>query len=99
MLNTLGMAQAALGDVEHGVERLRQAIEVGRASGDADNLATAYSNLADTLSMVGRTQDALAMAKEAAHDRALEQHVRGRRDQERERDARVSDEPEQVEVP
>jgi DNA-binding CsgD family transcriptional regulator len=64
MLNTLGMAQAALGDVEHGVERLLQAIEVARASGDVDNLATAYSNLADTLSMVGRTQDALTTAKE-----------------------------------
>jgi DNA-binding CsgD family transcriptional regulator/tetratricopeptide (TPR) repeat protein len=64
MLNTLGMAQAALGDVEQGLERLRQAVEVARASGDVDNLATAYSNLADTLSMVGRTQDALATAKE-----------------------------------
>jgi DNA-binding CsgD family transcriptional regulator len=64
MLNTLGMAQAALGDINQGVERLRQAIEVARASGDVDNLATAYSNLADTLSMVGRTQDALATAKE-----------------------------------
>jgi DNA-binding CsgD family transcriptional regulator/tetratricopeptide (TPR) repeat protein len=64
MLNTLGMAQAALGDVDQGLERLRQAVEVARASSDADNLATAYSNLADTLSMVGRTQDALATAKE-----------------------------------
>ena len=64
MLNTLGMAQAALGDVDQGLERLRQAVEVARASGDVDNLATAYSNLADTLSMVGRTQDALATAQE-----------------------------------
>jgi DNA-binding CsgD family transcriptional regulator len=64
MLNTLGMAQAALGDVDQGLERLRQAVEVARASGDVDNLATAYSNLADTLSMVGRTQDALVTAKE-----------------------------------
>ena len=64
MLNTLGMAQAALGHVDQGLERLRQAVEVARASGDVDNLATAYSNLADTLSMVGRTQDALATAKE-----------------------------------
>lgn len=64
MLNTLGMAQAALGDVDQGLERLRQAVDVARASGDVDNLATAYSNLADTLSMIGRTQDALATAKE-----------------------------------
>jgi DNA-binding CsgD family transcriptional regulator/tetratricopeptide (TPR) repeat protein len=64
MLNTLGMTQAVLGDVDRGVERLRQAIEVARLSEDYDNLATAYSNLADTLSMVGRTRDALAMAEE-----------------------------------
>jgi DNA-binding CsgD family transcriptional regulator len=64
MLNTLGMAQAALGDIDQGLERLRQAVDVARASGDVDNLATAYSNLADTLSMVGRTQDALATAKD-----------------------------------
>jgi DNA-binding CsgD family transcriptional regulator/tetratricopeptide (TPR) repeat protein len=64
MLNTLGMTQAVLGDVDRGVVRLRQAIEVARVSEDYDNLATAYSNLADTLSMVGRTRDALVMAKE-----------------------------------
>jgi DNA-binding CsgD family transcriptional regulator len=64
MLNTLGMTQAVLGDVDQGVKRLRRAIEVARLSEDYDNLATAYSNLADTLSMVGRTRDALAMAME-----------------------------------
>jgi DNA-binding CsgD family transcriptional regulator/tetratricopeptide (TPR) repeat protein len=64
MLNTLGMAQAMLGDVEPGVARLRQAIDVARRSGDPGSVIEAYSNLADILGVVGRTEEALATARE-----------------------------------
>jgi len=64
VLNTLGMAQTALGQVDEGVGRLRRAIELARAQDDLDGLATAYSNLADMLNVIGRTEDALHTATE-----------------------------------
>jgi DNA-binding CsgD family transcriptional regulator/tetratricopeptide (TPR) repeat protein len=64
VLNTLGMTQVALGQVEEGIGRLRNAIEIARDIDDLDGLATAYSNLADTLNMVGRTPEALDVARE-----------------------------------
>jgi DNA-binding CsgD family transcriptional regulator len=64
VINTLGMARVALGDVEAGVQLLRRAIELARCNDDVDSLATAYSNLADMLSVAGRTDDALATAHE-----------------------------------
>jgi len=64
VLNTLGMARVALGDVEVGVGLLRRAIEIAREDDDADSLATAYSNLADMFSVAGRTDEALATAVE-----------------------------------
>jgi DNA-binding CsgD family transcriptional regulator len=59
VLNTLGMARVALGDVDEGVASLRRAIALAREGDDIDSLATAYSNLADMLSVVGRTEEAL----------------------------------------
>ena len=64
LLNTLGMAYVSLGNVEKGITSLRHAIEVARASDDIDSLATAYSNLADKLSEIGQTEEALRMARE-----------------------------------
>jgi DNA-binding CsgD family transcriptional regulator/tetratricopeptide (TPR) repeat protein len=64
VLNTLGMARVALGDVEAGVGLLRRAIQIAREDDDADSLATAYSNLADMFSVAGRTDEALATAVE-----------------------------------
>jgi DNA-binding CsgD family transcriptional regulator len=64
LLNTLGMARVALGDVDGGVESLRRAQRVARENEDFDSLATAYSNLADMLSIAGRTDEALETAKE-----------------------------------
>ncbi len=64
VLNTLGMAQIALGHVDEGVGRLRRAIEVARENDDFDSLTTAYCNLADMLNLAGRTLDALQTAKE-----------------------------------
>jgi DNA-binding CsgD family transcriptional regulator len=64
LLNTLGMAYVSLGNVEKGITSLKHAIEVARASDDIDSLATAYSNLADKLSEIGQTEEALRMARE-----------------------------------
>jgi DNA-binding CsgD family transcriptional regulator/tetratricopeptide (TPR) repeat protein len=64
LLNTLGMAQILLGDVEGGQARLRRAIEIAREEEDIEALGTAYGNLADLLNLVGRTAQALAVARE-----------------------------------
>ncbi len=64
ILNTLGMAQVGLRQVDEGVARLRRAIELTREIGDFDGLAAAYCNLADMLNLAGRTSDALDTAHE-----------------------------------
>lgn len=60
-LNTLGMARFAVGDVDIGDELLREAIKLAREQDDVDDLGTAYSNLAEFLSLAGRTREALAV--------------------------------------
>ncbi|MGH2859695.1 MAG: ATP-binding protein, partial [Solirubrobacteraceae bacterium] len=64
VLNTLGMASVALGDVDRGVESLRRAIKLARDNDDSDDLATAYCNLADMLGVAGRTVEALHTAQD-----------------------------------
>ena len=64
MLDTLGMVRVALQEVDDGVALLRRAIAIAHETGDGDSLTTAYSNLADMLGMAGRTQEALATARE-----------------------------------
>jgi ATP/maltotriose-dependent transcriptional regulator MalT len=64
VLNTLGMAQISLGNVDEGVGLLRRAIEIGTSMGDLDNLGYAYSNLADMLGHAGRTREAVEVATE-----------------------------------
>jgi DNA-binding CsgD family transcriptional regulator len=64
LLNTLGMARVALRDVDEGLALLRRAVALARHNEDYDSLATAYSNLADMLSVAGRTQEGLATAEE-----------------------------------
>ncbi|MGH2876354.1 MAG: tetratricopeptide repeat protein, partial [Solirubrobacteraceae bacterium] len=64
VLNTLGMATVALGDVDRGVESLRRAIKLARDNDDSDDLATAYCNLADMLNVAGRTGEALRTARD-----------------------------------
>ncbi len=54
MLNTLGMAQIALGEVDEGVASLRQAIAIAERNEDADGITYAYANLADLLNLRGR---------------------------------------------
>jgi DNA-binding CsgD family transcriptional regulator len=64
VLNTLGMTEIALGQVDEGVARLREAIDLGRRIENHDGVAYAFSNLADLLNLRGRTQEALEVARE-----------------------------------
>ncbi|MGI8413853.1 MAG: ATP-binding protein, partial [Solirubrobacteraceae bacterium] len=64
VLNTLGMAQIALGQVTEGVKCLRRAVAIARHNDDLDGLATAYANLAAMLNLAGRSADALRTATE-----------------------------------
>ncbi|HWE58499.1 MAG TPA: AAA family ATPase [Solirubrobacteraceae bacterium] len=68
VLNTLGMATIALGDVEAGEALLREAITLAREQEDLDDLGTAYSNLADFLNLAGRTRDALGVIEEGQRE-------------------------------
>ncbi len=63
-LNTLGMAMIALGQVDEGVQRMERTIEIAREMGDTDSMCYGYANLAEMLSLAGRTADALAVAHE-----------------------------------
>ena len=64
VLNTLGMAGIVTGSIDEGTQSLRRAIEIARDDDDVDGVSTAYGNLADTLSLAGRTTEALETAKE-----------------------------------
>ncbi len=68
VLNTLGMAKIALGEVEAGEAFLREAISLAREQDDLDDLGTAYSNLAEFLNLAGRTRDALAVINEGLQE-------------------------------
>jgi ATP/maltotriose-dependent transcriptional regulator MalT len=68
VLNTLGMANIALGEVEVGEALLREAITLAREQDDLDDLGTAYSNLADFLNLAGRTRDALGVIEEGQRE-------------------------------
>jgi DNA-binding CsgD family transcriptional regulator/tetratricopeptide (TPR) repeat protein len=63
-LNTLGMAMISLGDVDEGVARMQRTIEIARVTGDLDTMTYGYTNLADLLSLAGRTAEALRAAQE-----------------------------------
>jgi DNA-binding CsgD family transcriptional regulator/tetratricopeptide (TPR) repeat protein len=67
VLNTLGMAEIALGRVDQGVTRMRRTIALARDNDDPDSLAYAYANLADMLNLAGRTRDGLEIAHEGLH--------------------------------
>jgi DNA-binding CsgD family transcriptional regulator len=64
VLNTLGMAEIALGRVDQGAARMRRTIQIARDNDDLDSLSYAYANFADMLNLTGRTRDALEMARE-----------------------------------
>jgi len=66
-LNALGVSLAATGDVEEGVAALRRALDLAYEIGRLQDVAVAASNLSETLHFVGRTDEALAVAR-AAYD-------------------------------
>ncbi|MEA2363218.1 MAG: hypothetical protein QOD71_2363 [Thermoleophilaceae bacterium] len=63
-LNVLGTALGNQGDVEAGAAALREALDTARDAGFPREVTAAYINLADVLHMNGRTEDALAVARE-----------------------------------
>jgi DNA-binding NarL/FixJ family response regulator len=58
------MTLVMLGQVEEGVGRLREAADIAQAIDDIDGVSYAFANLADMLGMVGRTEEALQVARE-----------------------------------
>ncbi len=64
ILGTLGMSQLMLGEVDDGVACLRRAIEISRGDDDFGNVEAVYSNLAEALSLAGRTAEGLSTVKE-----------------------------------
>ena len=64
VLNTLGMAQMALGDVDAGVASLQRARQIATDHGDIDGVVYATANLADHLNLAGNTHEALRIARE-----------------------------------
>jgi DNA-binding CsgD family transcriptional regulator len=64
VLNTLGMAQLALGQVDEGVASLREAADIARRNDDIDGMIYAYSNLADLLNLRGLSRQALEVGLE-----------------------------------
>jgi len=64
-LNALGVSLMATGETEEGAAALRRALGLARARGDLQDIASAAVNLSDALHHTGRTQEALAVAREA----------------------------------
>ena len=64
LLNTLGITQIALGDIDEGASCLREAIDIARADDELGRMESAYSNLADSLNLAGRTVEALETEQE-----------------------------------
>jgi DNA-binding CsgD family transcriptional regulator/tetratricopeptide (TPR) repeat protein len=62
-LNSLGVAQAGLGDFEAGAAALREALERADAKRLDAELSVSYVNLADLLNLAGRADEALAVAR------------------------------------
>ena len=64
-LNALGVSLAATGEIDEGAAALRRALALARDGGHPQELAAAAVNLAEALHRVGRSQEALAVAREA----------------------------------
>ncbi len=65
-LNALGVSLAATGEVEEGAAALRRALDMAYARGHLQDVASAAANLSEALHRVGRTREALDVAR-AAH--------------------------------
>jgi DNA-binding CsgD family transcriptional regulator/tetratricopeptide (TPR) repeat protein len=62
--NTLGFSLAMIGEIEEGAEQLREAIRIARERDDLPDLADAYVNYSDMLHILGRSDEARAIALE-----------------------------------
>jgi ATP/maltotriose-dependent transcriptional regulator MalT len=60
-LNALGVAMSGQGDLEGGIESLREALAIAREDALAGEEGSALLNLADLLNMAGRTEEGLAV--------------------------------------
>lgn len=63
-LNALGVVTAYRGDVDEGVEHLRQALAIAHELNNADDLAAAYIHLGHVLGVAGRFEEAVAVELE-----------------------------------
>ncbi|HKT03486.1 MAG TPA: AAA family ATPase [Rugosimonospora sp.] len=68
-LNTIGLARAMLGEVDGGVQALRESIHIAATAGEMEDLFRAYGNLTFVLETAGRLEESVAVAREGL-DRA-----------------------------
>jgi DNA-binding CsgD family transcriptional regulator/tetratricopeptide (TPR) repeat protein len=64
-LNALGVSLAATGEIDEGVAALRRALEGANERGHLQDVAAAATNLSEALHRVGRTNEALEVARVA----------------------------------
>ena len=65
-LNAMGTSLMALGEVDRGAGKLREALELAVANGCLPEMRAAYINLADLLHQRGRSEEGRAVAHEGA---------------------------------
>jgi DNA-binding CsgD family transcriptional regulator/tetratricopeptide (TPR) repeat protein len=63
-LNALGVSVGGQGDVDAGVEALRQALKIAQDAGFPMEEGSAWINLADLLNLAGNTREAVSVARE-----------------------------------
>src|SRR4051812_39643425 len=66
--NTLGCSLAMVGEVDDGATELREAIRIARERDDLVDLADAYTNFADVLHLLARSDEARQLAEEGRSD-------------------------------
>jgi predicted ATPase/DNA-binding CsgD family transcriptional regulator len=64
-LNALGVSLAATGEIEEGIAALRRALDGATERGHLQDVAAAAANLSEALHRVGRTTEALDVARSA----------------------------------
>ncbi|HKH16642.1 MAG TPA: AAA family ATPase [Solirubrobacteraceae bacterium] len=62
-LNALGVSLSATGQIEEGAAALRRALELATERGHLQDMAAAAANLSEALHRVGRTREALEVAR------------------------------------
>ncbi len=68
VLNRLGVALMCDGEPELGAKTLRDALELARSAGLPAAMAVTYANLADGLHVIGRSDEALAIAHQGLEE-------------------------------